>query len=149
MTRTGAEIDYPPDAATIAQMKKADQYARLALINSLPDAVLLSIHQNYYPASSPWGIQVFYNSEPGGNVFASVLQENLTAQLCPENRRMASAADGGIYLMKNAAHPAVLVECGFLSNADDLKKLETEAYRTKLAIIMLGSYLQYTSGATA
>ena len=147
MTREGAEISYPEEADTISSMKKADQNARLALINSVPSAVFLSIHQNNYPAASPWGIQVFYNGVPESGDFAGILQENLTAQLCPDNRRVAEKADEGIYLMRRAEHPAALVECGFLSNPGDLQKLETEVYRTQLALVMLASYLQYTLGA--
>ena len=146
MTRTGTEIDYPESAQTLAAKKKADQDARLALINATPDGVLLSIHQNQYPASGPWGIQVFYGAEPGSDRLAQVLQENMTAQLCPDNRRLAERIDDDIYLMRNAACPAVLAECGFLSNPNDLAKLESEGYRTQLAAVMLGSYLQYIRG---
>lgn len=148
MTRRGEEIDYPPEARSIAQMKKADQNARLALINGCGNAVLLSIHQNDYPAESPNGIQVFYNRVADSAGFAKTLQENLTAALCPENRRVAEAADEGIYLMRRADCPAVLAECGFLSNPNDLKKLESESYRTSLAVVMLASWLQYTRGAS-
>ena len=147
MTREEAEISYPAEADTISAMKKADQNARLDLIGSVPSAVLLSIHQNYYPAASPRGIQVFYNDLSGGADFAKILQSNLTAQLCPDNRRVAEPADKDIYLMRRAQHPAVLAECGFLSNPDDLERLQSAVYRTKLAVVMLSSYLQYTSGA--
>ena len=148
MTRSTQDIDYPAEAQTIAQMKKADQNKRLELINSLPYALLLSIHQNNYPAASPHGIQVFYNGEADSRMFAGILQENLTSSLCPDNRRVAEAADDGIYLMRRSIHGAALVECGFLSNSGDLEKLESEAYRTKLAVVMLASYLQYIRGIT-
>lgn len=148
MTRRTQDIDYPDDAQTISQMKKADQNERLRLINSLPDAVLLSIHQNNYPAASPRGIQVFYNGTGRSDALADILQDNMTAALCPENRRVAEAADEGIYLMRRSEHPAVLVECGFLSNPGDLEKLESEAYRTQLAVVMLASYLQYIRGTS-
>lgn len=148
MTRRAEDIAYPEEAQTISQMKKADQNARLELINSLPNAVLLSIHQNNYPASAPWGIQVFYNTAAGSDTLAEIMQQNLTSSLCPENRRIAEAADEGIYLMRRAEHRAVLVECGFLSNPGDLEKLESEGYRTQLAVVMVASYLQYIRGAS-
>lgn len=146
MTRDSEEIDYPAEAETISAMKKADQNARLQLINSIPDAVLLSIHQNNYPAASPNGIQVFYNGVSDSSSLAALTQENLTTQLCPNNRRLAETADEGIYLMRQSKHRAVLVECGFLSNPGDLEKLENASYRTSLAVVMLASYLQYTKG---
>ncbi|MCD7750014.1 MAG: N-acetylmuramoyl-L-alanine amidase [Oscillospiraceae bacterium] len=148
MTRNSAEIDYPVEATTLAAMKRADQYARAALVNSTAGAVLISIHQNNYPAAAPWGIQVFYGSAAGSDTLATVLQENLTGQLCSNTRRLAEPIDSSIYLMKKAACTAVLVECGFLSNPDDLSQPQTEAYRLELATVILASYLQYTQGIT-
>lgn len=146
MTRTAPEIDYPAEAETLSAKKKADQNARVSLINNTAGAVLLSIHQNNYPASAPWGIQVFYGGAAGSDAFAAILQENLTAQLCPENRRIEERIDDGIYLMRRSECTAALVECGFLSNPSDLEKLESETYRMKLASVMLSSYLQYIRG---
>ena len=148
MTRTGQNIAYPSDAGSIAEKKIADQHARLGLVNNTPGAVLLSIHQNKYPAPSPHGIQVFYGSVPGSDALAELTQANLTALLCPDNRRVAAPADKGVYLMKNANCTAVLVECGFLSNPGDLADLRDGGYRMKLAAVMLGSYLQYIRGAS-
>lgn len=146
MTRATDAIDYPADANTISAMKKADQNERLRRINSIPNGVLLSIHQNNYPAASPNGIQVFYNGVSDSETLANITQSNLTTQLCPENRRIAEAADDGIYLMRRSENPAILIECGFLSNPGDLANLETDAYRTELAVVMLASYLQYIRG---
>ncbi|MCD8323239.1 MAG: N-acetylmuramoyl-L-alanine amidase [Oscillospiraceae bacterium] len=148
MTRDSAEIDYPAEADTLAAMKRADQYARAALVNSTAGAVLISIHQNNYPAAAPWGIQVFYGGVAGSDTLAAVLQENLTGQLCSNTRRLAEPIDSSIYLMKKASCTAVLVECGFLSNPEDLSKLRTEEYRLELATVILASYLQYIQGIT-
>ncbi len=146
MTRETPGIDYPAEAATISAMKKADQKARLELIHATANGILLSIHQNNYPASSPRGIQVFFGGEPDSDRLAAVLQSNLSTQLLPENRRVAEKIDDSVYLMRQAKCRAVLVECGFLSNPQDLEKLETGSYRTELAVIMLASYLQYMRG---
>ncbi len=146
MTRSGTDIDYPSDAGSIAAKKVADQHARVGLINNTPGAVLLSIHQNKYPAAAPHGIQVFYGRAAGSDELAKLTQSNLTAQVSPENRRVAAPIDQRVYLMDKANCTAVLVECGFLSNPDDLARLQTDAYRLKLASVLLGSYLQYIRG---
>lgn len=146
MTRQHAEIDYPESAETLSAKKKADQNARLSLINSTPGAILFSIHQNYYPSESPWGIQVFYGSVAQSDALATVTQSNLTGQLCPDNRRLAAPMDDSIYLIKNAKCPAILIECGFLSNPGELEALETHSYQLELASVMLASYLQYIRG---
>lgn len=146
MTRTGEDIDYPSDATSIAAKKVADQHARVGLINNTPGAVLLSIHQNKYPAQAPHGIQVFFGAAPGSDDLAKLTQTNLTAQVCPENRRVAAPIDKSIYLMNKANCTAVLVECGFLSNPGDLAALRSGPYRLKLAAVLLGSYLEYIRG---
>lgn len=148
MTRTTDSIEYPASARTLAAKKKADQNARLAMINDTPGGVLISIHQNNYPAEAPHGIQVFYGKDPQSAVLAECLQDNLTKALCPGNRRVAEPIDEGIYLMRNAQCPAVLAECGFLSNPAELERLETNEYRTELAAVMLASFMQYIRGTT-
>lgn len=149
MTRDTAAIDYPPSALTLAAKKRADQDARIELINLTPGGILISIHQNTFPASAPNGIQVFYAQNPGSADLAGILQENMTAALCPENRRLAASVDEDIYLMRKAQCCAVLIECGFLSNPGELEKLKTDSYHVELAAVMLASYLQYIRGISA
>ena len=72
----------------------------------------------------------------------------MTEQLCPDNRRVAEPIDEGIYLMRKAQCPSVLVECGFLSNPGDLENLENESYQTQLAAVMLASCLEYIRGTS-
>lgn len=146
LTRSSAGIEYPASALTLAAKKKADQDARLEIIRSTPGAVLLSIHQNNYPASAPNGIQVFFGPVHGSEALASILQRELTEYLCPNNRRTAEAIDKDIYLMRRSDCPAVLVECGFLSNPEELTRLETDSYRMQLASVMLAAFLEYIRG---
>ncbi len=148
MTRDSADIDYPDEADTISKMKVADQHTRVDEINRVADGVLLSIHQNYYPAQAPYGPQVFYGKVEDSEAFAVCVQNNLTALLSPENRRLAAPISDDIFLMKKASCPAVLVECGFLSNPKECSKLEREDYRMQLSLVLIGSYLQYIRGYT-
>ena len=146
MTREANTIEYPENTSSLSEKKKADQNARIEMIQDTPNAILISIHQNFYPSSAPWGIQVFYGKTSGSDLFAEVTQTNLTNQLLPDNRRLATAIDENIYLMRMVQCPAILVECGFLSNEAERVKLETEKYRLELAAVLLASYQQYTEG---
>lgn len=146
MTRESADIAYPDSAKTIRAKKVADQKQRVALINGTPDALLISIHQNTFPSSSiVRGIQVFYAKTAGSEEFASALQEALRVSLDTGNRRVAMPIGGDIYLMKNVTCPAVLVECGFLSNPEDDAALATDTYRLKIAAVLWNTYLQCDS----
>ena len=132
MTRDSPEIAYPDNATTIAERKKADQHQRAELIRKTDNAVLISIHQNCYPDRKPSGAQL-----------GTAMHDNLIAYLDPQNRRVAAPISDKIYLMREVNCPAVLVECGFLSNESECAKLKDSGYQTKLAAVIIASYLQY------
>jgi N-acetylmuramoyl-L-alanine amidase len=143
LTRTSEDIAYPEDANTTAKRKVAEQHARATLVNALPDAVLISIHQNCFPDSRPFGCQVLYAGTEGSEAFGKLTHELLCAAICPDNRRVAAPAPDSIYLMRSVSCTAILVECGFLSNAKEAGQLKTEAYQIKISAALLASYLQY------
>ena len=143
MTRRSEELDYPSSAATIRAKKIADQNMRVELINGTPNAVLLSIHQNIYPTPAPCGSQALYGKFQGSNLFAELIQNGSEQYIDPENTRNAAGISDDIYLMKKVECPAVLIECGFLSNQDELKKLKSSEYQTKLAAVFAASYIQF------
>ena len=141
MTRTSDDIQYPDDATTTRARKVADQKARLACIQSVPNAFLISIHQNYYPSGGPFGAQVLYAPNDESREFALFLQDQLVSNLNPENYRSASQIAGDIYLMNHVDCPAVLIECGFLSNASEAALLQTEAYLSLIHISISDLFL--------
>ena len=149
MTRTEEALDYPAELDTIHEKKVWDQQQRLELTRTAQNPVFLSVHQNYYPDSRPSGIQVLYAAAAGSEQFGSLTQDNLLRCLCPECRRVLMPAGRSIYLMKQVQCPAILVECGFLSNPDEADTLKTPEYQTKLAAVLLASYLQFESALTA
>ena len=142
MTRTGEELAYPPELETVHEKKVWDQKTRLEMVNSTPGAVLLSIHQNRYPDRRPSGSQVLYAATEGSEALGQLVHANLIACLDPANRRVAEPAQDSIYLMRLVRCPAILVECGFLSNYDEAKKLESGPYQTAIAAILIASCFQ-------
>lgn len=140
MTRTSESLDYPESATTIHAKKEADTKARVELVNSSENPVLLSIHQNKYTTSGPSGSQVFYAPTQGSQELAQGIQEALK-QLSDKNKRGAVQIDKSVYLMNHVECPAVLVECGFVSNYAEAALLEDPAYQLKLAVLILGSFL--------
>ena len=144
LTRDSDDIAYPDTAVTTRQRKRADQEYRAALIRGTERGVLLSIHQNNYTAPGPRGAQVFYGSVSGSEAFAKEMQEKL-AVLCGDRRKAAPVSEE-IYLMRQAACPAILVECGFMSNNFDVQKLCSESYQRAVALILAASFMQYING---
>ena len=143
LTRDSEKLCYPPELQTLSAMKKWDTHARVELINRTENAVLLSIHQNFYPSPGPCGAQTFYAPTAGSAAFSGIVQKKLTETLCPGNRRLSSPAEESIYIMSHVTCPAVLVECGFLSNPEEAAKLTDSTYQIKLAAVLAASYLQY------
>jgi N-acetylmuramoyl-L-alanine amidase len=118
------------EGETIRQKKQSDLRRRVEQVNALASAVVVSIHQNHFGDSRYSGPQVFFAD--GGEDLAKSAQEALTAVLAPGSNR-ASKQASGVYLMEHIAHPGILVECGFLSNPDEERRLATPAHQKKIA----------------
>lgn len=140
MTRESETLDYPEDAGTIHAKKVWDTKSRTEFINSLENAVLISIHQNKYTTAAPHGSQVLYAATEESQPLGEKLQELMT-QVTGESKRKAAKIGDSIYIMNHIDCPAVLVECGFVSNAVEAKRLEEPAYQLKLATVIVGGYL--------
>lgn len=132
MTRETDVSIYGPEAATVSEKKVSDLRNRVRLTRETPNALLLSIHQNMFSESKYKGAQVFYASSRGSRELAERLQAILTAKVDPSNHRKAKECLTA-YLLKNVPCTAVLVECGFLSNPEEARRLQTEGYQKLLA----------------
>ena len=142
MTRRTADLDYPADATTIRAKKVADTRARVELINTTPNAVVISIHQNTYDGPGASGPQVLFARTEASEAFAQIMQDTLTAGLGLERPRTPTKVPAGVFIMNHIDSPAILVECGFLSNPREEERLRTETYQLKLAGILLAGYIQ-------
>ena len=116
---------------TIAARKASDLKARVRLSNETENALLISIHQNYFSESQYSGAQVFYARTEGSQALAGQLQMALREKCNPGSKRKEKAVSG-VYLMEHITCPAVLIECGFLSNPDEEACLRNADYQKKL-----------------
>lgn len=132
MTRNSEELEYPESADTTRKRKRYDQQRRVTLVNETENAVLVSIHQNQYATAGPSGAQVFYGKQARSEYFAQNAQVLLSG-LC-EKQRQAAPISEDIFLMRETDCPAILIECGFLSNPGDVSLLRSESYRTSLSV---------------
>lgn len=147
MTRPdGNALDY--DASRpVRENKVADIKAREKIANDTSNPVFVSIHLNKYPDPKYAGAQVFYSvRHAGSRTLAEALQQALVSGVDPDNNRQAKQAESSIYLMKKLDCPAVIVECGFLSNPAEEQKLTQPAYHKALALCIVNGYLRYEAG---
>lgn len=127
-------------AETIRQKKVSDLKNRVAFVENTPNAVLISVHQNHFTDPRYDGAQVFFNNSERNQLWGEYVQETLRQVTDPENGRKAKPIPDGIYLFDHIRCPAILVECGFLSNGEDAALLLTDTYQRKIAMALAGAY---------
>ena len=146
MTRTDENaLGYDP-SRSVRENKIADIKAREQFVQETSNPVFLSIHLNKFSDARYHGAQVFYSpSHPDSRALAEQMQETLAEGCDPANNRQAKQAESTIYLMKKLECPAVIVECGFLSNPEEEQRLSDTEYHKKLAASIVTGYLRYES----
>lgn len=117
--------------------KMQDLKGRLEIAQSNADATFVSIHMNKFPVSKYCGLQVYYSpNDSNGFVLAKSVQDTVMTVLQPDNDRKIKKADSTIFLLHKIKLPAILIECGFLSNQSEAELLDTREYREKLASVI-------------
>lgn len=147
LTRKDDNSIHDSGAKTIREQKVTDIHNRLKIIEANPGCVFVSIHQNYFTESKYSGAQVFYSpNNPESSRLAGCIQSSIVSALQPDNTRQIKPAGDSIYLLYHSTEPSVLVECGFLSNAQETAKLNDENYRSQMAECICGGIINYLSG---
>lgn len=99
-----------------------------------PDAIFVSVHLNKFTTSNAKGSQIFYSKQDEmSKHLGEYIRYNIVNLLQPDNTRVNKQATSQTFLLHRATVPAVLVECGFLSNSAELAMLKTENYQNEMA----------------
>ena len=121
------------DDSDLGQGKSSDMNARRLIANSSHADIFVSIHQNAFARTSVKGAQVFFfNESDNSQKLATFIQERLI-QFVDSNNKFRAKANSNYYVLKQTQMPAVLVECGFLTNSNERGKLTNEDYQEKIA----------------
>ncbi len=125
--------------------KKADDLkARLQLAQKQKNTIFVSIHMNKFPIEKYRGLQVYYSENHAESLtLAQTIQNTAQNTLKNTGDRKVKPAGDSIYLMSHLEIPAVLVECGFLSNHEERELLKSEKYQKKLALCLSAAILEY------
>ncbi len=123
--------------------KREDLENRLKLMKDNPKSVFVSIHLNKFTTTAANGSQVFYSKVNNSKSLGDAIQKSIVTGLQPENNRVNKQATSSTYLLHNATVPAVLVECGFLSNRSELERLKDAEYQQKMAFCITMGILEY------
>jgi len=143
MTRS-EDVSLETEGNTVRARKNSDIRNRLAVIQKTPSAVFVSIHMNKFPDKKYWGAQVFYSENNGESaILAEKIQTSMKINVAPDNNRAIKPSAGSSYILKNTNAPAVIVECGFMSNSEELKLLCDEKYQKKTAFAVFYGIINY------
>lgn len=145
MTRT---TDDDVDGMNGIKHKRKDMAGRKKIAED--GELLISIHQNSFTQPSVKGAQTFYNkASDKGKLLATLIQQSIKEYADKENRREPKS-NTNYYVLKATNIPAVIVECGFLTNPEEERKLNTESYQNTMAwSIYLGIVKYFESAETS
>ena len=136
-TRTEDKSMHDEGVEGLREQKLSDMKNRLELFNT-PDAVCISVHQNRFTDPKYKGAQMFYHAD---NEQSSRLAENLRTRIVnflqPDNTRETKAVNDELYLLCNCRNPAVMAECGFISNPEEAALLEQVPYRRQMSFTLM------------
>ena len=148
MTREDDRSLHDDGLTQIARQKRSDMYHRLSVIENNPNAVFISIHQNKFEQSSSKGAQIFYSpNHPDSQKLAQSIQDSFVSLLQPDNHREIKEAQNNLFLLYESQIPAVMVECGFISNPEEAAKLQTEVYQQQIAFTVYRGLHRYLQAA--
>lgn len=117
---------------------KSDLYNRMDFINSVPDSILISIHQNHFENETEWGTQVWFSpNDEISPTLADKILRSVKKNIQPENKRENKVSDNSYYILYKAQKPSVMVECGFVSNKNENNKLQDKEYQKDMAYSIL------------
>lgn len=132
------------DPGTALSHKVQDLKNRLDYGARYPGAVFVSIHMNKFPAESCKGLQIYYSGNHASSEgLARHLQEAICLRLSPDNHRQIKRATSSIYILDRIQNPAILIECGFISNREESLLLQNEDYQKKMIAILSAGLYQY------
>ncbi|MDR0840831.1 MAG: N-acetylmuramoyl-L-alanine amidase [Christensenellaceae bacterium] len=133
LTRTGDDA--------LADTKKKDMQARKEIMNTAGVDIVVSIHMNKFTDASVKGPMTFYMK---GSEAGKQLSEYVIASICERLEYPPRHGNPGDYfVVRETPAPSVLVECGFLSNAEEELLLQDSAYQQKLANGIVAGVIAY------
>ncbi len=142
-TRTEDKMLYSPEENIKGMRKLSDLKNRCNIAAEYPEAIFISIHLNSYSQSKYSGFQAYYSEiNEDARVLASEIQSSVKERVQSNNKRVIKSGSG-LYLLDNVSNPAVLLECGFLTNAEECEKLSKKEYQKELSLAIVCGIIEY------
>lgn len=145
-TRTTDTLLYNKNDDYKNKKKSLDLAERVKIAEKVENSIFVSIHMNSFSQANTKGFQVYYSqNDPRSRVIAERIQNAVRTKLQPTNKRKIVPATSRIYLLDNITRPAILIECGFLSNPEECHLLTIEKYQIELSKIISDEIIRYVN----
>ena len=142
-TRTEDKMLYLPEENIKGIRKLSDLKNRIKIAQAYPEALFISIHMNSYSSDKYSGLQAYYKpNDEESRILANYIQSGVVKDVQPDNNRVIKSGDG-LYLLENCENTSVIVECGFMSNAEELQKLCEKEYQKQLSFSIACAIIEY------
>ena len=143
MTRDDDDGIWDNDDDSIRKKKVSDMHNRKKIMEDSKADLFISIHMNSFSDTTANGLHIFYDkAHPEAEELANLIQDGI-ADITGAKTHTVKTADTRLFLMKNPPMPAILVECGFISNKKEEEKLKNDEYQSKIAWSIAESVEKY------
>jgi len=142
-TRVDDRLLYSEEENIKGFRKISDLKNRCKIAAEYPEAIFVSIHMNSFQNSKYSGLQVYYSeNNENSKILASRIQSSVKNELQNSNNRKIKTGNG-MYVLENINNSGVLIECGFLTNAEECKKLSEKEYQKQLSLAIVCGIIEY------
>ncbi|MBR2589847.1 MAG: N-acetylmuramoyl-L-alanine amidase [Clostridia bacterium] len=147
MTREKDAFICDDHSASLREQNVSDIHNRLKIAKSVPNSLFISIHMNNFSDTRYWGSQLFYGPKNKQSITMSeAIQKRLVTTVQKGNDRPLKQMDSSVYIIYNAPMPALLLECGFMSNTAELNRFKNTQYRCSFAFSVFLGINDYIKG---
>jgi N-acetylmuramoyl-L-alanine amidase len=143
-TRSEDKLLYKEEENIKGYKKIYDLKNRSQIANSYADAIFVSIHMNWYSQSDCKGAEIYYADDAESKALGASVRRSIVEKIQPTNNRSLKVGKG-IYLLEHSTNPAILIECGFLSNANECEKLSQKEYQKELCFSIVCGIIEYNN----
>lgn len=142
MTRESDDPIAAAEETDITKRKEADMQKREQIIIDAKADMYVGVHQNSFESQDACGPQIFYYTDSNaGKQLAQCIQTVMNDELEIQEPRKVNF--GRYQLLKPGGQPSVTVECGFFTNPDEEKKLQTDDYQNKVVASVVNGIKKY------
>ena len=143
-TRKEDKMLYDRNINFQGRKKMLDLKGRLEIAQTIEPDLFIGIHMNAFPEQKYSGLSVYYSkNQAKSKDAAEIIRANVKKNLQPDNNRETKAASSNIYILDRITCPAILIECGFLSNPQECEKLSSYDYRRELSFVLYASLVSF------